>query len=222
MSESSKTGATRTKRHLCNYVANGSLKTLRTVLERTKCDPNELGPDGTSPLCVAALWGNDKMVECLVSNGAKVNVRNRGTEWTPLHAATFQEHGKVVHKLLRLGANMEAKDHRGRTPKDYASISETIWPFFESKGYRRTSKHELVRKGIIRKIEETKTQLSSKIQDSLSAAEESVRAKSTMVQRLKYFSRPGSSYAKCDYNPLRPLSARRLRDAGKSLLNGPL
>eukprot|EP00939_MAST-03C_sp_MAST-3C-sp1_P000632 g632.t1 len=189
------------------------------MLAKTGCDPNELGSDGTSPLCVASLWGNDKMIGCLISNGAKVNRRNRGTAWTPLHAATFQEHGKVVHLLIRNGANMNAEDYKGRTPKDYASISETIWPFFSAKGYDRTSKRELVRKGIIRKIEkEEDTGDEGKSEDTVSDRKGSYPS----ILKLKHFSRPGSSYVKCDYNPLRPLSARRLRDAGSELIRGPL
>ena len=209
---------------LATCVANGSLRSVEMLLRNTKCDPNTLGSDGTSPLCVAALWGNDKMVECLISNGAKVNRRNKVTLWTPLHAAAFQEHGKVVHLLIRHGANMDAEDYDGRTPKDYASISETIWPFFSAKGYDRTSKRELVRKGIIRKIEEEEVDEEKIGEDGKS--EDAVSREKKMaypaVLKLKHFSRPGSSYAKCDFNPLRPLSARRLRDAGSKLISGPL
>ena len=37
------------------------------------------------------------MVTSLLDGGADVNHCNRGTLWTPLHAATFQEHGKVLY-----------------------------------------------------------------------------------------------------------------------------
>lgn len=53
-----------------------------------------------------------------------------GTGWTALHAAAFQDHGKVVRVLLDHGADPKRTDSEGRTPVDYASISEPIWPFF--------------------------------------------------------------------------------------------
>jgi hypothetical protein len=91
------------------------------------------------------------MVAFLLDKGAEIAARNEGasrvsthhsqrkvssyswyagTGWTALHAAAFQEHGKVVRILLDRGANPRAKDVEGRAPVDYASISEAIWPFF--------------------------------------------------------------------------------------------
>jgi hypothetical protein len=34
--------------------------------------------DGTTPLCAAALWGDDAMVKFLIGEGASVNARNAG------------------------------------------------------------------------------------------------------------------------------------------------
>jgi hypothetical protein len=53
-----------------------------------------------------------------------------GTGWTALHAASFQEHGKVVRVLLAHQADPKTVDVEGRRAVDYASISEAIWPFF--------------------------------------------------------------------------------------------
>ena len=75
-----------------------------------------------------------------------------GTLWTSLHAATFQEHGKVVHTLCCAGANIHIKDKGGITPIDFASISEAVWPHFGAKGADKTPKAELLAKSIIRKI----------------------------------------------------------------------
>ena len=40
-------------------------------------------------------------------------------------------HAQVVHTLLSAKANPLAKDRKGRTPVDYATISPGIWPFFQ-------------------------------------------------------------------------------------------
>lgn len=46
-------------------------------------------------LLAASFWGFSDMVNTLLEKGADVNHSNADTLWTPLHAATFQEHGKV-------------------------------------------------------------------------------------------------------------------------------
>ena len=39
-----------------------------------------------------------------------------------------------------------------RTPKDFASASDKIWPHFAALGLERTHRYELVDKGVIRKV----------------------------------------------------------------------
>ena len=76
-----------------------------------------------------------------------------------------------------------------------------------------TSKSELVEKNIIRKIEEEPTKK---------------RERGICVPGapyIKILSRPGSSYGKCSYNPLRPMSSRETRkslEKRSKLVSGPL
>lgn len=51
---------------------------------------------------------------------------------TPLHAAAFQGHGKIVHLLLEHGAEVSATDKYGNTAANYASADDAIWPLFAS------------------------------------------------------------------------------------------
>ncbi|OQR97919.1 hypothetical protein ACHHYP_09434 [Achlya hypogyna] len=161
--------------------ANGS-KTMVEFLLDNGADIDAPGRDGTTPLCAAALWGNEAMVKFLISRGARVSARNEGTAWTALHAAAFQEHGKVVRILLDADADPYARDAEGRTPTDYASISEAIWAFFAARGCDRSLKSDLVGKGIIRKVSSDQPELGN---DS-----------------IPEFSRPGSSYQRTQMNPL--------------------
>ena len=165
--------------------ANGQLEVVQKLLE-ANANPDKLGPDGTSPLCAAALWGNDELVSLLVEGNADVNIQNDGTKWTPLHAAAFQEHGKVCHILMMNGAKINIADHSGCTPVDYASIAEPIWPFFAAKGAVRTSKADLVRKGVIRK----------RTGDSPRPDEDDGSSGG-----IKGLSRPGSAYVRVQRNP---------------------
>ncbi|TMW64911.1 hypothetical protein Poli38472_009078 [Pythium oligandrum] len=151
------------------------------------------GRDGTTALCAAALWGNDAMVSFLLNKGADPNARNEGTGWTALHAAAFQEHGKVVRYLLERGADPKARDSEGRTPVDYASISEAIWPFFAARGCVKSVKSDLVTKGIIRKI----------VQDQ----PEHGGGSDYSSESLSAFSRPGSSYTRAQFQP--PVALKR-------------
>lgn len=172
--------------------ANGSRSTVEFLLE-SGASIDAPGRDGTTPLCAAALWGNDAMVAFLLQRGADPSARNEGTGWTALHAAAFQEHGKVVRILLEHGADPKMADAERRTPVDYASISEAIWPFFAAKGCVKSSKAELIAKGIIRKIQDQPEQgayPSDKNADSISA-----------------FSRPGSSYTRAQVQP--PVAVKR-------------
>ncbi|XP_061185710.1 poly [ADP-ribose] polymerase tankyrase-2-like isoform X1 [Saccostrea echinata] len=105
-----------------------------------------------SQLYISCFWGMRDIVQQLLSKGVDVNFKNKGTLWTPLHAATFQEHGPVVMVLLENGANPEIPDSEGRTPKDFASASDKIWPHFAALGLERTPRWELIEKSVIKKI----------------------------------------------------------------------
>jgi ankyrin repeat protein len=60
-----------------------------------------------------------KIVELLLNNGAKVNVRDENG-MTPLHAAAGYGITYVMEQLLAKGADIEAADRVGRTPLYYA------------------------------------------------------------------------------------------------------
>ena len=64
---------------------------------------------------------------------ADVNLANKGTMMTALHAAAFQGHGKIVHILLEQGSDVELEDKYGNTPAFYAASNDAIWPLFASK-----------------------------------------------------------------------------------------
>ncbi|XP_078321625.1 uncharacterized protein LOC111111657 isoform X1 [Crassostrea virginica] len=106
-----------------------------------------------SQLYISCFWGMKDIVQQLLSRGVDVNFQNKGTHWTPLHAATFQEHGPVVMVLLEQGADPGRPDSEGRTPKDFASASDKIWPHFAALGLSRTPRWELVEKSVIKKVQ---------------------------------------------------------------------
>ncbi|KAL4127896.1 hypothetical protein PRIC2_006893 [Phytophthora ramorum] len=200
-------GVIRSHVDLAEAAANGSRAMVEFLLDNG-VHIDTPGKDGTTPLCAAALWGNDMMVTCLLDKGADVSARNEGTGWTALHAASFQEHGKVVRILLDNQADPKMVDAEGRRPVDYASISEAIWPFFSAKGCNKSLKSELIAKGVIRKLPDQPEQTQ---QNDIKA------------DTISSFSRPGSAYTRAQMYP--PL-ARRQSPAVKSrdgrILTGPI
>ncbi|DBA04956.1 TPA: hypothetical protein N0F65_006958 [Lagenidium giganteum] len=197
-------GVIRSHVEFAEAAANGSKSMVEFLLENgARIDMP--GRDGTTPLCAAALWGNDAMVALLLDRGADITARNEGTGWTALHAAAFQEHGKVVRILLDRGADAKAVDTEGRTPVDYASISEAIWPFFAARGYKKSSKSDLIAKGIIRKV--------------LDQPEQAV-SYDKQNESISYFSRPGSAYVRAQVQP--PVAARRQDSAKTRDVKGPI
>ncbi|CAL1525981.1 unnamed protein product [Lymnaea stagnalis] len=103
-----------------------------------------------SQLYVASFWGLKDTVRQLLEAGTNPNHQNEGTLWTPLHAAAFQEHGPVVMLLLEYGAQPEVPDSENRTPADFASASDTVWPLFAALGVVRTQRNVLIDKQILR------------------------------------------------------------------------
>lgn len=57
---------------------------------------------------------------------ADINACNKGTQWTALHCAAFQGHGKVIMKLMEHNPNVELKDNQGRLGS--SQVGNTLLP----------------------------------------------------------------------------------------------
>mmetsp|Transcript_49120 Transcript_49120/g.105692 ORF Transcript_49120/g.105692 Transcript_49120/m.105692 type:complete len:235 (-) Transcript_49120:258-962(-) len=183
---------------LASCVASNNEAGVRRILEKDSDALHELGPDGTSPLCAAAMWGHDNMLRLLLEAKAAPDVRNEnGPRWTALHAAALQENGKACMLLLKHSADPEAADNEGVTPCDYASCSEAVWPLFAAKGCERVAKAVLVQKGVLRKASSTlESQLRTGEGDRRGVIDEYSRPGSAYVVSREFPPRPGSSVPK--------------------------
>lgn len=196
---------------LANFVATGDEGGVRRIIEKDPGAVNELGLDGTSPLCAAALWGHIAILKLLLDAMASPALQNEsGPRWTALHAAALQEQGKACMMLLDYKANPTEPDVDGITPCDYASVSEAVWPLFAARGCERTSKAELVRKGVLRKAS---TQLEQMLeQEKVAVPTDSAEARRGLITE---YSRPGSSYVVSREFPPRPGSSAANRPTGR-------
>lgn len=183
---------------LTSFVASGDERGVRRVISQDPGAVNELGLDGTSPLCAAAIWGHIDILRLLLESMASPALRNdNGPRWTALHAAALQEEGKACMMLLDYRASPNERDVEGVTPCDYASVSEAVWPLFAARGCDRVPKAALVEKGVLRKASST---LEVELQGD-GAKDKGGRGIVTE------YSRPGSSYVVTREYPPRPGSA---------------
>ena len=111
------------------YRYDSSAGIIRTLLA-AGADPNLATDDGTTPLMMAAGLGvrshqplmprgrpsppAEAAVRVLVEAGAGVNAANNG-DFTALHGATFRGLNEVIRYLVEQGADIDARDYRGRT-----------------------------------------------------------------------------------------------------------
>jgi len=110
----------------------GTLKAFASIV-----DLNVKDNSGDFALIWACRNGNVDMVDYLITK------RNKGMKWTdvdqknnsgrtPLHEASDAGHANIVSMLLEHNANPDAKDAKGKTPKDLAKNAETAAAFEEN------------------------------------------------------------------------------------------
>jgi uncharacterized protein len=122
-----------------------SVDVLRTLLA-AGADQNITSSDGTTPLMVAAGLGRstytprkprgdrsvsaEEAVKLLLDAGGAINQVNEA-DFTALHGAAMRGLNEVVELLVERGANIDARDFRGRTAYRLAEGSKQSFQFQE-------------------------------------------------------------------------------------------
>ena len=100
--------------------AKGDLVAIKQNLDiGTEVNAQQL-PAATTPLMVAALFGQIEAANLLIQKGAKINAQNNDGA-TALHLAAFFCQSETARFLLDKGADVSAKNNRGETPRDTVS-----------------------------------------------------------------------------------------------------
>lgn len=96
----------------------GNLMVVARLLD-LGADPTLADPEGTTALHLAAVTGDDGVVELLINAGAPVDPHDHHMR-TPLWHATAHNFpdSSVVEILLRAGANPKRRDNNGVSPDD--------------------------------------------------------------------------------------------------------
>src|ERR1700733_2864475 len=97
-----------------------SSKIIRALLEKPDINVNASDIEteldrGNSPLHIAVISGNLKMVQTLLNHHqTDVNFANN-IKRTPLHRAAYRNHQAILKELLKVGADINAQDSSGKT-----------------------------------------------------------------------------------------------------------
>jgi ankyrin repeat protein len=126
-----------------SYQIDSSPEIIKALLD-AGADHRITTDDGNTPLMAAAGIGHrsyqprrprgdrspsaEAAVKVLVEAGADVNAVNEA-DYTALHAAAFRGWNEVVQYLVEHGANINARDYRGRTPFRIAEGTKQSFQF---------------------------------------------------------------------------------------------
>jgi ankyrin repeat protein len=89
--------------------------------------PNATDKSGDSVLMMACDRNNVTILDQLIQSGADIKAKSPNS--TPLHVAASCDFHEGVRRLLQLGADPEALDYKGRTPKQVAKACGCIKSF---------------------------------------------------------------------------------------------
>ena len=107
---------------------------LAAIRQHTAAGTDLNGKDpvgGSTPLHLAALYGQTAAAELLIEKGANISQHNNDGA-TPLHLAAFFCHPEIVKLLINKGVDLKAVNSRGETALNTVS---SPWDAGLSKGY---------------------------------------------------------------------------------------
>ena len=109
---------------LLTAIAERQIDVVRELLD-SGIDPNkDASPDGAYPLHLASSKGNKEIVQILLDNGAKIDLKATNKDKaTPLAWAAFFGQKDVVSLLIEAGAPINALDANHGTPLDAATFA---------------------------------------------------------------------------------------------------
>lgn len=113
-------------RNSFNFFENcilGHLENAKIQVAKNPSIVNEFSGDGFTPLIYACFFGQFKLVEYLLENGAEINQQAKNTTTvTPLHSAVSGNHFQIVRFLLHKKAKVNMRQIHGRMPLHIASL----------------------------------------------------------------------------------------------------
>lgn len=111
---------------LINAVIDERQQIARLLIE-AGADTNASDKEGLTALHFAAMWQSVEVTKLLISSGAIVDAKDKFGN-TPLGRAVYSSDGRddVVRELLAAGANCDAENDGGVSPRSLASTIANI------------------------------------------------------------------------------------------------
>lgn len=108
---------------LHQLVKEGNVAQVKQLISQNPALLNDRSEAGRTPLHLASVNGQVKVVALLLGKGADVNLKSTKNKRSPLHYAVWKGHTEVAKMLLEAGADLESKEIDGETPLHYAAAS---------------------------------------------------------------------------------------------------
>jgi ankyrin repeat protein len=104
---------------LDNAIVNGDIDQVKTIIAKDRNKINYTYKFGETPLHKAVYWGHLEIIKYLVSEGAKINAKDK-IGYTALHDVIQYNKGKKREKIIRYllsnGADPNTKSNLGTSP----------------------------------------------------------------------------------------------------------
>ena len=106
-----------------DLIREGELEQVRASLARDSVLANMADEIGMSPLHIAVISGNLRIVNVLINAGAEVNATDHLKRRTPLHYAAFHNYPKIMLFLLSRRADHSMADSEGNQALHFAAAN---------------------------------------------------------------------------------------------------
>lgn len=101
---------------------NGDLEVIKRYI-KAGTDLNQRGPDQSTPLMTATIFGRVDVAKALIEAGADLNMKSNDGS-TALLTASFFAHPEIVGALLEAGADPNIRNNNGSTA---LGVAQTPW-----------------------------------------------------------------------------------------------
>ena len=94
---------------------SGHQEYIAKLLIQNGAELNNFDLNGCSPICYAAEYGANEIVELLIENGADIDAQDK-FKMNALHYAVLNNHPKTAITLLSCSASLTVKNNQGDVP----------------------------------------------------------------------------------------------------------